>query len=122
MARTNVVKLVALGSSSAPYATANAADLVMAAATGSSGSSGNMFVCSGKDILIAHNTGAGAHTITVSSVADPFGRTGDVAAYSLGAGEYAAFGPFDTTGWRQTDGYMYIEANHAEVKFGVIAL
>lgn len=122
MARTNVVKTTPLGSGSAGYATANAADLTMVACSGSSGSNGNMFLCGGKDLVVAHNTGGSPYTITITSVADPFGRTGDVAAYTLGAGEYAIFGPFETTGWRQTDGYIYLESNNVAVKFGVISL
>lgn len=81
------------------------------------------FVASDKDIVVAHNTGAGARTVTVTSVADAGNsRTGDIAAYSIGAGEYAAFGPFNRQGWMQTNGYIYIEAEHAEVKFGAIKL
>jgi hypothetical protein len=77
----------------------------------------------GNELVIAHNTGAvDAHTITISSVIDDMGRTGDVAAYSLAAGEYAVFGPFGTEGWRQSDAKLYFEANHAEVKFGVVKL
>lgn len=45
-----------------------------------------------------------------------------ISAYSLGAGEYAAFGPFEREGWMQSDGYIYLEASHAEVKFGVLTL
>ena len=122
MARTTLTKTTPLGSSSAGYAVANAADLTMTACSGSSGSNGNQFVCGGKDLVIAHNTGGSAYTITISSVADPYGRTGDVATYSLGAGEYGVFGPFDTTGWRQTDGYIYLEATNVAVKFGIVAL
>ncbi len=81
------------------------------------------FVASDKDIIVAHNTGAGARTVTITSVADAGNnRTGAITAYSIGAGEYAAFGPFNRQGWMQTDGYIYIEAEHAEVKFGVIKL
>jgi hypothetical protein len=71
---------------------------------------------------VAHNTGAGEHTVTVSSVVDGQGRSGDVSAYALGAGEYAVFGPFDLEGWEQTDGALHFEANDAEVKFGVLRL
>lgn len=117
MARTDLTKKTALGAYGS-Y-TANAADLPMAAADVANK---NQFVANGNDLVIAHNTGAGAHTITVTSSPDPFRRTGDIAAYSLGAGEYAVFGPFAITGWIQSDGKIYLEADHAEVKFGVVAL
>lgn len=120
MARATLTKLAALGSKSAPYATANAADLPMTAADASNK---NQFAVGGNDLVIAHNTGASAYTVTVTSVADPqYGRTGDIAAYSIGAGEYAVFGPFNMAGWLQTDGYVYLEASNASVKFGVVQL
>jgi hypothetical protein len=119
MARTLLVKTTALG----PYGayTANAADLTMAAAAAVADK--NYFVSSGRDLVVAHNTGAGARTITITSVADPhYGRTGDILTYSLGAGEYAVFGPFPLPGWQQSTGQVYLEASDPEVKFGVVAL
>jgi hypothetical protein len=82
----------------------------------------NQATASGNDLIFAHNTGAGANTVTVTSVADELGRTGDIAAYSLGAGEYGVFGPFKNQGWTQTDGKLYFQASSAEVKFGVVQL
>lgn len=120
MARQTLTKLTALGSYPALPITANAADLPMTAANATDK---EQFVADSRNIVIAHNTGASARTITITSVADPSNnRSGDISAYSLGAGEYAAFGPFEPQGWRQTDGYIYLEAAHAEVKFGVIKL
>ena len=117
MARAALTKTTALGA----YGTysAGAADLTMTAADASEK---NSFTCTGNDLVIAHNTGAVERTITISSVADPYNRTGDITAYALGAGEYAVFGPFKVRGWQQSDGKIYLEANHAEVKFGVVAL
>lgn len=98
---------------------ADLADLTMAAADVANG---NQFVASGKDLVIAHNTGGSAYTVTVTSVADPYGRTGNISAYSIGAGEYAIFGPFELAGWQQTDGKILISASNAAVKFGVVPL
>jgi len=119
MARATLTKTTPLGSNGT-YG-ANLADMVMTAANVSDK---NQFVCTGNDLVIAHNTNAGstARTVTVTSVADPYGRTGNIAAYSIGAGEFAVFGPFKSTGWQQTDGYVYLEADNAEVKFGVVTL
>lgn len=50
-------------------------------------------------VVIAQNTGAGARTVGIVSAADEFGRTGDITAYSLSAGELAIFGPFKKAGW-----------------------
>ena len=106
MARSDHTPVTPLG----PFGTysAEAADVVPAALTGSAGSSGDQFVASGNDLVIAEETGGGAQTITFSSVTDPFGRTGDITAYSIGANEFAVFGPFKVIGWRQTDYKIYL--------------
>jgi hypothetical protein len=118
MARTSLTKTVALGSYG-NYATAGVADLTMTAADISNL---NQFVTNGNDLVIAHNTGASAYTITITSMPDPFGRTKDIAAYQLDAGDYAIFGPFALTGWVQTDGKIYLQTNNAAVKLGVVQL
>ncbi len=117
MARATLTKKRAPGQFGS-YA-ANAADLPMTAADASNK---NQFVFRPGDTVIAHNTGAVDRTVTVTSVAlTGSGRTGDIGPYTIGAGEYAVIGPFDThDGFRQSDGYIYLEASHAEVKFGVI--
>lgn len=119
MARTTLTKTAALGAYG-DYSVADSADLVMTAADVSNK---NQFVASSRDLVIAHNTGGSAYTITVTSSDDPhYGRTGDIETYSLGAGEYAIFGAFRRPGWVQADGYVYLEASNASVKFGVVAL
>ena len=118
MARATLTALTALGAYGS-YS-ANAADLPMTAANASDL---NQVVATNNDLIIAHNTGAGANTVTITSIADPsYGRVGHITTYSLGAGEYAAFGPFKNAGWKQADGMLYFEASHAEVKFGIVAL
>ena len=74
------------------------------------------------DIVVAHNTQAGAQTVTFDSVADPeTGRSGDITTYSIGIDEYAAFGPFTFRGWRQpTTGWLHYEASHVDVLLGVL--
>ena len=78
-------------------------------------------VHTGKEMILAQNTDAGAQTVTITSVAIN-GRTGDVTAYSIGAGEFAYFGPYPTKGFRQTNGFLYFEASSALVKFLVFKL
>lgn len=73
----------------------------------------------GRELLLARNTGAGARTVTITSVAKD-GRTGHITADSIAAGAIHVFGPFALLGWAQTDGYLYFEAEHAEVKWSVI--
>lgn len=76
-----------------------------------------------KYLVLAHNTGAAPHTVTINSSVDvKTKRTGDITGYSVGAGKISQFGPFEAEGWAQTDGYVYAEADHIEIKFGVIIL
>jgi len=98
---------------------ANAADMTFAAADVANK---NQFAATGKELLVVRNDNVGAQTVTINSVVDTFKRTGDITAYSLGASEYAFFGPFPVGGWRQTDGNLYLEGSHADIKFAVIRL
>jgi hypothetical protein len=118
MARTAVTVTDALGSYG-DYATANAADLTMEAADPSNK---NKVPHTGDILLIAHNTGGSAQLVSVTSVDDAYGRQEDIDEYSVGAGEYAVFGPFKVQGWIQSDGQLYFEADSADVKFGVVKL
>lgn len=81
---------------------------------------GNATPCTGKDLVIVYNGDSGAQTVTFTAASDEIGRSGTISAYSLGAGEYAIFGPFATSGWRQTDGMLYIDASDALVELGVL--
>jgi hypothetical protein len=80
------------------------------------------FVSTGKEMILARNVGGGPFLITVNSVNDPFNRTGDIVDYSLGALEFAMFGPFDRTGWKQVGGFIFFEANNVAIEFAVIRL
>lgn len=75
-----------------------------------------------KTILMARNTNAGSQTVTITSAADSMGRTGDITTYSIAAGGIAFFGPFETDGWRQSDGNLYAVASHIDVKFVALYL
>lgn len=118
MPKTTLTKTRALGQ----FGTygENLADLTMAAADVANK---NQFVFRPRDLIVAHNTAIGAQTVTITSAAaHKTGRTGDIAAYSIGAGEYAVFGPFvEQDGFRQADGYIYLEASDAGVLLGVVA-
>lgn len=79
------------------------------------------FVNTGREIIIFRNSGAGARTVTINSVADPkTGRTGDITAVSIPAGAVRAVGPFNPTGWNQSGQVLHFECEHAEVLISVI--
>lgn len=114
MARTALTKTTAPGG----YASAGVAITMTAADI----SNQNSFTAEGNDLVIAWNSGASTRTVTMTSAADPFGRLGTISAESIAAGAIRVFGPFPLPGWVQTDGKVYLSADHAEVKFGIIKL
>lgn len=69
----------------------------------------------GNAVLAVFNdtTGAATPTVTIVSVGDQFGRTGNYVA-AMAAGEHAMFGPFKPPSiWNQGDGTL--QANFATV-------
>ncbi len=111
---------IALTKTNAPggYASAGVLLTVAAATVGD----GNSFVASGRDLVVAHNTGAEARTVTITSTPTKYNRLGHITAHSLAAGTIHIFGPFPTSGWAQSTGLVHLEASNAEVKFGIIKL
>jgi hypothetical protein len=121
MARVSITKFTPLGTAPTLQPTAGSMTLTETAADATNKQSvafGNY----SKVSIIAHNTGAGARTVTVTSVADGQNRTGDITAYSIAAGGIAYLGPFERPGWAQTDATLYFEASHAEVLFSVVPI
>ncbi len=121
MSRLSVTPQQMLGAYPSLPISADGADFVFTAA-GASFADGASFAITGKELLLVHNGAGTAQTVTISSVADEKGRTGDISAYSVGAGEYAAFGPFKKPGWAQAaDGNkLYFAASNTAVEFAVL--
>lgn len=120
MARQTLTPKTALGSYPTLPLVANSLDFTFVAADPVNK---EQFVASGNDLVVAWNTdGANPHTVTVNSVADEKGRTGDIPNYSIGAGKQALIGPLQKAGWMQPDGKIYLEASNAAIKFAVVVL
>jgi hypothetical protein len=97
-ARVLIAAQSVVGSYPVTPLTANAADLVETAGDATNGH--YTPIVEGKTVVIAHNTGAGARTVTFTSSVDTYNRLGTITAYSLGAGEISLpFGPFKVNGW-----------------------
>jgi hypothetical protein len=82
-------------------------------------------IVEGKTVVLLHNTFAGAKTVTFTSVADAYGRTGDITTYSIGQDEHARFGPFKAAGWSHgtgADGGLWIDVSDAAVLIAVETL
>ena len=83
----------------------------------------NEVVLTGREFVLAQNSGATPRTITFTSVIDDLNRYGDITAYSIEAGETAIFGPFPKRGWAQaSNSKLYFEATHIEVLFAIVVI
>lgn len=118
MARTTITKTTVQGPYVALPVVADSLDLSLVAADVSNK---NQFAPTGDDLVIVQNSGASPYTFTITSVADPFKRTGDVGPYTMAAGEISAY-RIKTEGWKQSDGFIYLEASNIAVKFAVLSL
>lgn len=85
-------------------------------------SNGNSFAITGTELLLVQNTDASnPHTITITSVADNFGRTGDITAYNLPLSTYAAFNfRQGVGGFAQTDGTVHLTCSSNTISFAVL--
>jgi hypothetical protein len=81
-------------------------------------SNGNCIVMNGPLLLLF--TDGGANTMTISSVPDALGRSGDITAYAVGSGLYSAI-YVPVNGFRQTNGYLYLTASNAAVLVAAFA-
>lgn len=106
-----------------PFDAVTAGLITFAFTAGNTG--GDTITITGRELIIVQNTGVGARTFTIASQVDEKGRTGDITAYSLAAGEFAYFtgGLTNSIGWRNVStGLLTITPSHAEVKYAVLKL
>lgn len=81
---------------------------------------GNKFALQQGDILVIQNTHASSQTVTLTSLADRFGRTGTFTSAAIAAGTFAVFGPIQSEGWYQADGQFYLTASDVAVKVAIL--
>lgn len=112
MARVTIAAVNAPGG----YAAAG----TVAAETAADASNFNQTTHTGPNFLvIARNSGVTTRAVTITSIADTQGRTGNISD-TLTSGQRKVYGPFPQEGWLQSDGMLYFQAAHAEVLFSVI--
>jgi hypothetical protein len=104
--------------------TATSADLVFAA--GDSTNDNVVPIVSGKTVVLAFNAHATTtFTLSIISVADAQGRTGDITNYAILAQKVSCFGPFQTSpaGWNNTSpAGLYLNPTSSNVQFAVLTL
>lgn len=83
-----------------------------------------LFSGDGRELLLAYNCSDTTVNVSVISKAesDLGNRTGDIISEDIAPWRMHIFGPFAGTGWRQTDGYIYTEADSANVTYAVIRI
>ena len=81
---------------------------------------GDTYSNTGKELVLLRNDDAGAVTITVTSQRDEKNRLGTISAYSIPAGEYAAFGPFPVSGWNDGNNKVNLLASDVDLKVAVL--
>jgi len=82
-----------------------------------------VIMSSGRVLLMLQNSDAGAVTVTISSSADPYGRTATITAFSIAAAAFVAR-VFEIVGWESTAGGrdLVITASDADLKVLAIPL
>jgi hypothetical protein len=84
-------------------------------------SNGNSFQASGSEILFFQNSDSSPHTITITSVADPYGRTdASLTAYSIASSGFAFIEMKQLQGWLETGALVYLATSSALVKVAVL--
>lgn len=119
MARTNIAAQSLPGAYPVLPVSADSVDVTVVPADVANGNETTLV--NDKTMVLCHNSGASPRTITFTSVADTLNRTGDITAYSVGAGQIVLWGPFKTVGWAHT-GKLWIDGAHAELTLAVITL
>lgn len=121
MPRTPINAITPIGPYPTLPLTANSADVVETVADPVNGSQ-VAFGTSSEMLVIAHNTHAtNPYTVSITSSPDGLNRTGDITGYTLQATEFAAF-KVARSGWRQSDGNVYLTAENAAVKFMIFKI
>ena len=115
MARATLVKTTAPG----PYT----ADGVAITWTAAVVADKEEFVMEGNDLLLIRNEDASPHNFTITSAEDRQGRVGHITNEACAAGVWKCLGPFRRlTGWQQSTGVLYIEADDVNIEWAVIKL
>lgn len=85
------------------------------------GVDGDQIALNGNQLLVVENShGSNPFTVRVSSAPDLSGRYGDIGPITLIAGQIIGFCKFPTAGWKQSDGFLYLDANSTNIKYIVI--
>jgi hypothetical protein len=99
-----------------PYPGTVAANALDVATFDLDNTNGNVWVGTGRDLLVIQNPTGGAITVTLTSSADAAKRKADITTYSLGAGEFMSFWYGNLVGWDQGGGQLYLDCSATGLK------
>ena len=80
----------------------------------------NSFTPTGRELLIIQNSAGSPGTYTIQSIADPQGRTGDLATIAIAANAIHVFVLNQLNGWKQADGTVWVKGSAVTILFGVV--
>lgn len=80
----------------------------------------DQFSLTGRELLVVKSTGA--LTITLESVADEYGRLGDITTYAVGTGLFSCFWYGAKKGWEQGSSKAYLKGSTSGIGFAVIRI
>lgn len=81
----------------------------------------DQFDLTGRELIIVRNSTAGALTVTFESAVDPYRRTGDITAYTIGIGLFAAFWVGQLPGWNQA-GQFFFRSSASTMDYAIIRI
>jgi hypothetical protein len=82
---------------------------------------GNSFPATGNEVLFFYNPDSSPHTITITSVADPYGRTdASLTAYSIPATSFIFIEMKQLQGWLESGSLIFLATSSALVKVSVL--
>ena len=83
------------------------------------------FIATGKELILFSHAAAATNdaSFTIWSIADSLGRKGDIGAYQLSPGEYAAFWIGNQVGWRNAStGAVSIRTSTGALKWNIVQI
>lgn len=81
----------------------------------------NEVTLTGREIILARNDNAATKIVTITSIAGPHGRVGNITK-SILTTEYAMWQASGLAGWLQSDGKLYLEGDDVLILFAVLRL
>lgn len=121
MARGTLPKSAGVGSYPLTPVAANSMDLTFTAADPANKNQIAFGNAARLLVLFINTHATDPQDVTIETAPDTLNREGDITDYVLQAGDHGFF-IASRNGWRQGDGYLYLDGSDATVKFAAIEI